>query len=102
MNPTTNPTPDQKRAAVMAEFARRQGGQMPSSAGIGASATNNPAMGMPVQDMTSPPQPGAPMGGAEGTSTDGTMGAMKQQKGEAQKLTEAMIARSKALTQRGE
>lgn len=93
------PTIDQKRLAVQQEFERRNAGQMPSSAGVGAAATNSPQMGMPVEMMTNPP---LPSGGASGTPSNGTMAAVKQQKGEAQKLTDAMIQRSKVLSQRGE
>ena len=98
MNPNQT-SMDQKRSFVQAEFARRAGGQTPSSAGLGAETTNDPASGMPVAAMTNPP---AMSGGAAGSPSDGTIAGMKQQKGEAQKLTEAMIWRQKKLTERGE
>jgi hypothetical protein len=90
-----------KRAFVSSEFARRAGGQMPSSAGIGAETTNtpNPANPIPTEQMTAPP---AVSGGAAGTPSDGTVAGMKTQKGEASKLTDAMIFRMKKLTERGE
>ena len=90
-----------KRAFVQQEFARRQAGQMPSSAGLGAETTNQPGAANPIPvGMQTNPQ--LPSGGAAGNPTDGTMSAVKQQKGEAQKLTEAMIYRQKKLTERGE
>lgn len=96
-----NPDINAKRAFVEQEFARRQAGQMPSSAGMGAEATNQPGAANPI-----PPgmqtNPEIPSGGAAGAPSDGTVSAMKQQKGEAQKLTDAMIFRMKKLTQRGE
>jgi len=94
-------TIDQKRAFVNQEFQRRAAGQAPSSAGLGANVTNSPSGANPIPpELQTNPQ--MPSGGAQGSPTDGTMAAVKQQKGEAQKLTDAMIARSKALTKRGE
>lgn len=94
-------TTDQKRALVQQEFARRASGQMPSSAGIGAETTNSPSGANPIPNelQTNPP---TPSGGAAGTPSDGTVKALGQQKGEAQKLTDAMIFRMKKLTERGE
>lgn len=94
-------TIEQKRAFVEQEFARRAAGQMPSSAGVGAEVTNSPSSANPIpKSMQTSPE--IPSGGASGTPTDGTVGAMKQQKGEAQKLTDAMVWRMKKLTDRGE
>lgn len=90
-----------KRAFVEQEFARRTSGQMPSSAGIGAEVTNSPNPANPIpQSMQT--NPTLPSGGAEGAPSDGTTAAVKQQKGEATKLSEAMIFRMKKLTERGE
>lgn len=91
---------EQKRQLINEEF-RRRSGQTPSSAGIGAPAANTPSPENPLSTgmMTNPQMPS---GGAGGSPTDGTMAAVKQQKGEAQKLTEAMIWRQKKLTERGE
>jgi len=74
---------------------------MPSSAGVGAPSTNaaNPANPIP-QELATDPQEVS--GGAAGSPSDGTIAGMKTQKGEAQKLTDAMIFRMKKLTQRGE
>lgn len=95
------PDINQKRAFVQQEFARRAAGQVPSSAGVGADATNSPSGANPIpQELQTNPQ--TPSGGASGTPSDGTIAGMKQQKGEAQKLTDAMIFRMKKLTQRGE
>lgn len=93
---------NQKRAFVQQEFARRAAGQMPSSAGLGAPATNSLAPENPIPTEMQTATPPAPSGGAAGTPSDGAVSAMKNQKGEAQKLTEAMIARSKALTKMGQ
>lgn len=93
------PTIEQKRQLVNEEF-RRRAGQMPSSAGVGAEAANNPTGNPMPTDMMTNPQ--IPSGGAAGSPTDGTVSAMKQQKGEAQKLTDAMIFRMKALTKQGQ
>ena len=95
------PTIEQKRQFVQQEFARRQGGQMPSSAGIGAGVINTPDPNnpMPTASMTNPP---TISGGAAGNPSDGTVGAMKQQKGEATKLAEALVFRMKKLTEQGQ
>ena len=95
------PTIEQKRAFVQQEFQRRLGGQMPSSAGLGASTVNTPSPDNPIPttQMTAPP---AISGGASGNPSDGTVKALGQQKGEAQKLTDAMIFRMKKLTERGQ
>jgi len=95
------PDINQKRAFVQQEFQRRAAGQMPSSAGLGAEVTNSASPANPIpQGLQTNPQ--TPSGGAAGSPSDGTISAMKQQKGEAQKLTDAMIFRMKKLTQRGE
>jgi hypothetical protein len=95
------PTPQQKRAFVTQEFARRQSALGASSAGLGAETVNTPSPTNPIPttQMTNPP---AVSGGAGGTPSDGTIAGMKTQKGEAQKLTDAMIFRMKKLTERGE
>lgn len=92
---------NQKRQFVQQEFQRRATGQMPSSAGLGADTTNaaNPANPIP-QSMATDPQKIS--GGASGTPSDGAISAIKEQKSEAQKLTDAMIYRHKKLTERGE
>ena len=87
------------------EVIRRRAGLGASSAGIGAENANSMSPSNPIATqggadlMTNPP---APSGGASGSPTDGTMEAAKQQKGEAQKLTDTMIFRLKKLTERGE
>lgn len=93
---------NQKRAFVQQEFARRAAGQMPSSAGIGAPATNSPAPENPIPQEMQTTTPPAPSGGAAGNPSDGAVSAMKQQKGEATKLAEAMTWRMKELTKRGQ
>ena len=94
-------TTEQKRQFVQQEFQRRSGGQMPSSAGLGAEVVNTPDLNNPIPtgQMTNPQ---IPSGGAAGTPSDGTIAGLKTQKGEAQKLTDAMIFRMKKLTERGE
>lgn len=94
-------TPAQRRAFVEQEFARRQSDLGASSAGLGARAVNIPTPDNPIPttQMTNPP---AISGGAAGNPSDGTIAAMKTQKGEAQKLTDAMIFRMKKLTERGQ
>lgn len=95
------PDINQKRAFVQQEFARRAGGQMPSSSGMGAAVTNQPGAANPIPpSMQTNPQ--IPSGGAAGTPSDGTISGMKSQKGEATKLSEAMVWRMKKLTERGE
>jgi len=94
------PTTDIKRQMVNEEF-RRRAGMGGSSAGISAPVANtpSPANPIPTTDMTNPP---TPSGGAAGNPSDGTISAMKQQKGEAEKLSDAMVWRMKKLTERGQ
>jgi hypothetical protein len=95
------PTIEQKRQFVQQEFARRNAGQMPSSAGIGAGAVNTPDPNNPIPttQMTNPP---AISGGAAGNPSDGAVAGMKTQKGEATKLAEALVWRMKKLTSQGQ
>lgn len=100
MQPQGTVSPATKQMLAQ-ELSRRTAGQMPSSAGVGAAATNQPGATNPI-----PPgmqtNPEIPSGGAAGTPSDGTIAAVKQQKGEAEKLTDAMIFRMKKLTERGQ
>jgi hypothetical protein len=88
------------------EELRRRAGLGASSAGVGAEATNAQTPTNPIANAgltTQPPEPSGGMeGGATGAPSDGTVSGMKQQKGEAQKLTDAMIWRMKRVTERGE
>ena len=75
-----------------------------SSAAIGAELANslepsNPMAAGGTSVMSNPP---APQGGAAGMPTDQTVGALKQQKGEAQTLIDALIYRLRRITERGE
>ncbi len=85
--------------------ALRRRAQMPaSSAVIGTEAANSLSPTNPIAaggtDLMSNPQ--IPQGGAAGFPTDGAVGALKQQKGEAQTIIDAMIFRLRRLTDRGE
>lgn len=75
-----------------------------SSAGMGAGNANamtpdNAIASEGVGMMTNPPMPS---GGASGSPSDGAVAGMKEQKGEATKLSDALIFRMKKLTERGE
>ena len=87
------------------EVIRRRAELGASSAGIGASSTNSLSPSNPIanemgqEGLTNPPKMS---GGASGGPADQAMAANKQQKGESQKLTEALVWRMKKLTERGE
>ena len=87
------------------EVIRRRAQRGASSAGIGAENANSMSPQNPIATeggtglMTNPPQPS---GGASGSPSDGTVAGLKQQKGEAEKLTDAMVWRMKKLTERGQ
>lgn len=101
---------DQLSKEAKMELLRRRANLGASSSGIGAGVTNSPSPQNPIptEMQTNPTTPsgggGSPSisGGASGTPSDGTIAGIKSQKGEAQKLTEAMIWRQKKLTERGE
>ena len=97
--------PDQITPELQMEVIRRRAELGASSAGIGAETTNDLGPQNPIanelgtQGMTNPP----PMqGGAAGVPSAGATGALKEQKGEARTLIDAMIFRLKKLTERGE
>ena len=100
-NDTMNP---QDAAAQMEAIRRRAFGQG-SSVAIGADQANSLSPDNPIANegstglMTNPPKMA---GGATGTPSDGTVAGVKQQKGEARTLVDAMIYRMKKLTERGE
>lgn len=97
------PDINQKRAFVQQEFQRRAAGQEGSTAGINPSSDALAARaGMP--SPTTPDAGAVPSGmdgGASGAPSDGTIAGMKQQKGESEKLTDALIYRMKKLTEQG-
>jgi len=82
---------------MMDEIIRRRAQLGASSSGVGAETTNSPTSGMPRELMTNA-QP-VPSGGAAGTPSSDAIGALKEQKGEATKLTDALVWRMKRLTE---
>jgi hypothetical protein len=91
-------------AAGQMELLRRRAFGEGSCVGIGADQANSLSPSNPIsaggpEAMTNPP---AMQGGAAGAPSAGTVQGMKQQKGEAQTLVDAMIYRLKKLTERGE
>lgn len=105
--PNLPASPNQISTETKLELLRRRADMGASSAGMGAPAANSPASqnSIPTDQQTNPTLPAgspAPSGGAAGSPSDGTVSAMKTQKGEASKLTDAMIFRMKKLTERGE
>jgi hypothetical protein len=82
------------------EILRRRAEMPSSTAGFGAPSANAPTSPIAESGTATPNQPSIP-GGAGGVASDGTIKAMKSQKGEAEKLTDAMIWRQKKLTEQG-
>ena len=107
MEPQAQVSPQEKM-----EVIRRRAQMGASSSGIGADRANSLNPSAPVASggpgmMTNPPQPsggasGVPSGGATGGPSDGAVAGMKEQKGEARTLMDAMIWRMKKLTEKGE
>lgn len=96
---------DIQTANSQMEVLRRRAQMPASSAGIGAELANsleptNPiarAGGTPL--MSNPPRPGFPQGGgAAGQPTARAVGALREQKSEAQTLIDALIWRLKRIT----
>jgi len=100
MQPQGTMSPATKQMLAQ-ELSRRAAGQFPSSAGVGAESTNAASAANPIPP-TMQTNPKEISGGAAGTPSDGTIAATKQQRGEAEKLTDAMIFRMKKLTERGQ
>jgi len=92
------PTPTTQQAApeIQMEALRRRASLGASTT---AAASNSPNPVNPLAQEGLVPQGDA---GVEGTPSDGTIAGMKQQKGEAEKLTQALVWRMKKLTDRGE
>lgn len=98
-------TPAQVNPMVQMEALRRRADLGASTAAIPGGVDSNPNPQNPIAQegvMTNPPAAPSMQGGAAGTPSDGTIAGMKQQKSEAQTLTNAMIWRQKKLTERGE
>jgi len=93
------PAPTQQQAApeMQMEMLRRRANLGASTTGA-VSNSPNPANPMAQAGLT-PPQSDS---GAMGSPSDGTVAGMKQQKGEAQKLGDALVWRLKKITERGE
>jgi hypothetical protein len=99
MNPVDNRT-----AQAQMEILRRRANQPASSAGIGADMANSLNPGNPIaaggtQMMTNPTAPEPSMaGGAGGSPSAEAIGQMKQEKGEAQTIVDALIYRLRRLS----
>jgi len=94
--PIPQPTQQQATPEIMTEQLRRRAELGPS--GVGAA----PPPGASQQPQLTP-QPGQPGGGgAGGLASAGAAAGLKEQKSEAQVIESALIARLKALGDRGE
>lgn len=83
----------------MEEALRRRAELPPSSAGIGADSANNLSPTNPLANAgVTPPQTPSMAGGAEGQPSGGAVKQLKQEKGEARVLTDALIWRMRRLT----
>lgn len=78
---------------MMTEMLRQRAGLGGSTAGFGAEATRTP---------DNPLAQAGVQAGAEGTPSTPTIKGMKQQKGEAQVLSDALVWRLKQLTKKGQ
>ena len=107
MEPQAQVSPQEKM-----EVIRRRAQMGASSTGIGGDRANSLNPGSPIAsggpEMMSNPEGGgasgspAPSGGASGSPSDGAVAGMKEQKGEARTLADALIWRMKKITERGE
>jgi len=95
MNPNQNSTPD---INLQLESLRQRASLGNSSSGIGADVANSPTVQNPLAQAGQLP----PKDGAIGNPSTPTIKGMKQQKGEAQILVDALKQRLQALTKRGE
>lgn len=90
MNPNT---------ALQLEELRQRAGLGGSTSGIGADIANSQS---PANPLTQPGLSASPQGGAAGNPSTPSVNGLKQQKGEALILVNALKQRLQALTKRGE
>lgn len=105
--PLQQPTQQQVAPEAQMEALRRRAQLGSSTATLGAPTANSPSPQNPLaqQGLTPTPQPaggaaGVPPG-AGGAPTDAAQTALGQQKGEAERITSALVARQKVLGEQG-
>lgn len=101
--PLAPPTQEQAAPEAQMEALRRRAQLGDSTATLGAPTANSPSPANPLaQEGLTPPPQSQPTGGAAGFPSDGAAAGLKEQKSEAQVIESALIARLKALGDRGE